>query len=278
MADVVLYILISVACILGLIGIIYQIILHSRKGAEVDTYTKQMQFAVDQTTREMQKFFDMLRLKPSSMGGFGENIVRILLSNLPEKHIKEQYQPRDISGRIDFVIQLPKSDLLIPIDSKFMIPKEFEGNETVELDKLVIDRLNKKAVRRASEITKYIDSVETTDFVLMYVPDFIYGILTTKTFQELASMNVVPTNSSGLLSAIFMINMQYRFTKLNSAAGKFGEIQMKVSQGIRNATEKISTGSIQLQNCMNNISDAFNELTKITTVIETLNIEDYQLD
>lgn len=275
MADVVLYILISAACLLGLIGIIYQIIIQSRKKTEADSFTKQMQFAVDQTTREMQKFFDMLRLKPSSIGSFGENIVRILLSNLPEKHVREQYQPRDISARIDFVVQLPKSDLLIPIDSKFMAPKEFEGNDTVELDKLVIDRLNKKAIRRASEITKYIDSIETTDFVLMYIPDFVYGILSAKTFQELASMNVVPTNSSGLLSAIFMINMQYRFTQLNSAASKFGEVQMKVSQGIRYATEKISTGAVQLQNSMNNISDAINELTKITNLIETLNIENY---
>jgi len=270
MADLLLYILISAACLLGLIGILYQIIVQYKKKTEVDVYSEQMQFAIDQTSREMQKFFDMLKMKPTTKGGFGENIVEILLSNLPRDLVKTQYQPCDISGRIDFTVELIESDLLLPIDSKFILPEEFDNLDTINIDKFAIDGLNKKVLRRAKEITKYIDSVETTDFVLMFIPDFVYGVLTGRTFQELAAMKIVPTNSSGLLSTIFMINMQNRFTVLNSAASKFGDIQVRACQGINTVIEKMRTSSTQIQYCMNNISDAISELTKLNTMLESL--------
>ena len=275
MAEVLLYVLVSLACLLGLIGIFYQIIIQRKKKTEVNVYSEQMQYAVDQTTREMQKFFDILRMKPSSQGGFGENIVDILLSNLPKKMVKTQYQPKDNSScRIDFTVQLPYSDLLIPIDSKFILPKELDNGEFIQLDKIAIDRLNKKVIRRANEITKYVDSVETTDFVLMFIPDFIYGILNGQTIQELAAMKVVPTNTSGLLSTIFMINMQHRFIKLNSAASEFGNIQMRVCQGLGDVVERLRTGSTQMQYSLNNLSDAVSELTKLQTILETLDVEE----
>ena len=275
MAEVLVYVLLSVACFLGLTSIIFQFFIQMKKKGEANVYTKQMQFAVDQTTREMQKFFDMLRMKPTTRGGFGENIVEILLSNLPRDTIKTQYQPRDISGRIDFVVKLPNSDLFIPIDSKFILPSSFDEKEGNQLDQLAIDGLNKKAIRRAKEIVKYIDSLETTDFVLMYIPDFVYGVISGKTYQELAKMSVVPTNTSGLLSTIFMINMQHRFITLNSAACRFGDLQMKVNLGLREVIDLLRTGSIQLQHSMNNYNDAVNHLTKLNTMLETLDIDEF---
>ncbi|MGC9781128.1 MAG: DNA recombination protein RmuC [Candidatus Heimdallarchaeota archaeon] len=143
------------------------------------------------------------------------------------------------------------------------------------MDKLAIDKLNKNSIRRAKEIIKYTQSIETTDFVLMYIPDFVYGVLIDQTFQNLAKMNVIPTNTSGLLSTIFMIKMQHRFTKLNSAASSFGNIQMKVCQGIEEVLEKIKTGTGQLQNSLNNITVAKNELTKLNNMLNTLDIENF---
>lgn len=275
MAEVLVYVLLSVACFLGLVSIIFQFFIQMKKKGEANAYTKQMQFAVDQTTREMQKFFDMLRMKPTTRGGFGENIVEILLSNLPGDSVKTQYQPRDITGRIDFVVQLPNSDLFIPIDSKFILPSGFDDKESYQLDKLAIDGLNKKAIRRAKEIVKYSNSHETTDFVLMYIPDFVYGVLSGNTYQELAKMGVVPTNTSGLLSTIFMINMQHRFITLNSAACRFGDLQMKINLGLREVIDLLRTGSSQLQHSMNNYNDAVNHLTKLNTMLETLDIEEF---
>ena len=274
MADLILYILVSIACLLGCVGIIYQIIVQTKKKTEVDVYSEQMQFAIDQTTREMQKFFDMLRMKPTAKGGFGENVVEMLLSNLPRDLVRKQYQPCDISGRIDFTVELIESDLLLPIDSKFILPKELEDIDSIRLDKIAIDGLNKKVLRRAKEITKYADSVETADFVLMYIPDFIFGLVNNDTLQELASMNIVPTNTSGLLSTIFMINMQNRFTKLNSAASKFGNMQMRVCQGMNSNLEKLKTCATQLQYSMNNVSDVISDLTKLHTLLETLDVDE----
>lgn len=269
-----MYVLLSAACLLGLGSIIIQITIQNKRKSEASVYTQQMQFAVDQTTREMQKFFDMLRMKPTTRGGFGENIVEILLSNLPQGTVKMQYQPADITGRIDFVAKLPNSDVFIPIDSKFILPNEFDEINGGKLDKLAIDGLNKKAIRRAKDIVKYIDSVETTDFVLMYIPDFVYGVLSSKTYQELAKMGIVPTNTSGLLSTIFMINMQHRFIKLNSAACRFGDIQMKMIQGLREVNNQLRTGASQLQHSMNNYNDAVSQLVKLNTMLETLTIDE----
>jgi len=273
MAETLLYVLISVACGIGIISLIYQLVLQGKKKAEMSIYTDQLRHASDQSAREIQKFFDYLKMAPTSKGSFGENMVEIILSNLPKDLVQTQYQPQDINGRIDFTVQLIESDLLIPIDSKFILPTDFHENGTIHLDKVSIDKLNKKAVRRAKEITKYVDSVETTDFVLMYVPDFVYGILTSDTFQQLASMKVVPTNTSGLLSTIFMVNMQHRFTRLNSAAYSFGDLQMKTCQRLREVVDKMRTGNNQLQNSIRNISDAINELEKLTVQIELLDVD-----
>ncbi|NHJ85395.1 MAG: DNA recombination protein RmuC [Asgard group archaeon] len=271
MADLIIYILISTACALGLIGLIVQIIIHKKKRLEVDIYKEQMQYAVDQTTREMQKFFDYLQLKPTTKGGFGENIVDMLLSNLPKKFVKKQYSPNDISGsRIDFAVQLPNSNLLIPIDCKFITPKYIEENPDFHLDKISVDRLNKEIIRRAKEIAKYVKSAETTDFVLIFIPDIIFSVIESSTFQELAIMNIIPTNSSGLLSTIFMINMQHRFMTLNSAANRFGYIQMNICQGLREVVEKMRIGTTQLQNSLNNFSDAMTDVIELNTLLETL--------
>jgi DNA anti-recombination protein RmuC len=271
MADVLLYVLISIACGIGLMSIIYQALIQRKKKTEVNIVKEQMQIAVDQTTREMQKFFDILRMKPTTKGGFGENIVDLLLSNLPQQYIRSQYQPKDLSGsRIDFVVKLPKSNMLLPIDSKFILPKYFDENTDFQSDKMAVDKLNKEVIKRGKEIEKYVLSHETTDFVLMFIPDLIYSLLKSDTFQDLASMCIVPTNTSGLLSTIFMIKMQHRFINLNSSVGRFGLVQMNVCQGLREVIDKLRTGSLQLQHSMNNINDAVKEISELNLILESL--------
>ncbi|MEA2071381.1 MAG: hypothetical protein U9O98_08835, partial [Asgard group archaeon] len=83
------------------------------------------------------------------------------------------------------------------------------------------------------------------------------------------------TNTSGLLSTIFMINMQYRFTKLNKAANSFGAIQLQVCEGLQEIIEKMQTGTKQLHYSMNNFSDVTNDLQTIQYKLESLEIEHY---
>ncbi|MCF2144093.1 MAG: DNA recombination protein RmuC [Candidatus Heimdallarchaeota archaeon] len=275
MADIVLYVLISMIGLISLVGIIYQIALQRKKKTEVDIYTQQLQFAVDQTTREMQKFFDILRLKPTAKGELGENIVSMVLANLPRQYVRKQYQPRDVIGcKIDFVVQLPDSNLFIPIDSKFVFPSYFSEKLDITKDPQAQTRLNKEILRRAKEITKYTKSAETTDFVLMFLPDLVHSYLNPESFQELAAMNVVPTNTSGLLSAIFMIKMQYRFVNLNKSVKRFSMVQMNVCQGLRDAAEKLTTSSKQLQHSLNNLIDATKEVSELGRILETLGEEE----
>jgi len=275
MADIVLYALISIIGLISLASIIYQITLQRKKKTEVDIYTQQLQFAVDQTTREMQKFFDILRLKPVAKGALGENIVSMVLANLPRQYVKKQYQPRDIAGcKIDFVVQLPESNLYIPIDSKFVLPSYISENLDITKDPQAQTRLNKEILRRAKEITKYTKSSETTDFVLMFLPDLIHSFLKPESFQELAAMHVVPTNTSGLLSAIFMIKMQYRFVNLNKSVKRFGMVQMNVCRGLREVSEKLGTSTKQLQHSLNNLLEMTKEVTELAGILEMLGEDD----
>jgi len=255
------------------IGVIVYLIITSRKDKDiVDVYTEQLAVNTNKVISETQKLFDYIKFKPGAKGGIGEGIVELLLSHLPKNYVKTQYSPADISGIIDFVVKLPESDFWLPIDSKFISP-EYLDPEKIVLEKNIITKLNKEVISRAKGITKYINSKETTDFVLMYVPDFIYGIINNDAYNELAEIKVVPTNTSGLLSTIFMINMQHRFIQLNKAASEFGEIQIKLKQGIKTALEKIRTGQSQLTFCINNFSSTSQTLEELKNLVETLEIE-----
>ncbi|MHA1354836.1 MAG: hypothetical protein ACTSR1_06660 [Candidatus Heimdallarchaeota archaeon] len=60
MAEVLLYVLISIACGIGVISLVYQFVLQGKKKAEMNIYTDQLRHASDQSAREIQKFFDYL--------------------------------------------------------------------------------------------------------------------------------------------------------------------------------------------------------------------------
>ncbi|MHA1188461.1 MAG: hypothetical protein ACTSSK_16650, partial [Candidatus Heimdallarchaeota archaeon] len=62
MAEVLLYVLISIACGIGVISLVYQLVLQGKKKAEMNIYTDQLRHASDQSAREIQKFFDYLKM------------------------------------------------------------------------------------------------------------------------------------------------------------------------------------------------------------------------
>lgn len=273
MTEIGLYIMISIIGAIVIGWIIYQLVQQRRTEPDVN-FSQQLMNTTNLMWDEIRKFLDYLQMKPASQGKFGENIADILLSNLTGDLIEKQYQPADISGIIDFVVRLPDSDLLLPIDSKFILPKEFENLETIELDKDTIKQLNKKTQDRAKEIKKYIESNETTDFVLMFIPDFVFAVLNRQTLIKLSEMKVVPANSSGLLSTIFMINMQHRFTQLNSSACKFTDVQMKACFNITEAMNKMRKGQKQFRAGVKNFTDAYNILDYVNVMINTLEVEE----
>ncbi|MHA1222557.1 MAG: DNA recombination protein RmuC, partial [Candidatus Heimdallarchaeaceae archaeon] len=76
----------------------------------------------EESLEKTQTFLDYLKLSPTAKGGFGEGIVEILLANLPQDYVETQYNIPEINARIDFCVHLPNSDVMIPIDSKFILP------------------------------------------------------------------------------------------------------------------------------------------------------------
>jgi len=260
--------------ILVLVGgiVVYLILSQRREKIKVDTYTDQVALSTQQFIQETQRFFDLIVYKPGTRGGVGEGIVELVLSNIPDEFVKTQYSPPDISGRIDFMVKLPNSEFWLPIDSKFILPEDLDSDFN-SLDEKTIKDLRREVIKRAKGITQYIGSEETADFVLMYVPDFVYGLIDNETYDTIAQMSIVPTNTSGLLSTVFMINMQHRFVKLNKAASEFGRFQIKLDQGTKNALNMIRTSQKQLTDCLKNVSNASQLLEDLNNMIETLEIE-----
>jgi len=259
MTDIAVIVLLSILIVIVLLYIIYQF-MENRKTEErlIDT----------------QRFFDYLKLKPSAKGGLGESIVELLLNNLPEDSVFKQYAIPEIDARIDFCVKLPNSEFLLPIDSKFILPSEYDNIEEILSDDRAIGKLNKLVIKNAEDIERYSQASETTDFLLMFIPDFIHSLIDTKTYEELATLHVVPTNTSGLLSTIFMINMQHRFVKLNDSIRLFGDFQMGVSRGVKRIVDNMNTGSTQLNNCLKNISNAIIELENLKENVDDIELEE----
>ncbi len=110
--------------------------------------------------------------------------------------------------------------------------------------------------------------------MLLYIPDFVYGIVLPEIYDVLAKMKIVPCNTSGLLSTVFMITLQRRFVKLNSSAKKLGDLQVKMSQEIKEIANRMDTGQKQLRDCLKNLINSRNDLDELRSIIDTLEIVD----
>ncbi|MHA1353641.1 MAG: DNA recombination protein RmuC [Candidatus Heimdallarchaeota archaeon] len=272
MTNVGIYILLSLILTAGIAIFISIWYIQKNKQPDIDQLNEEILRVSTNMSNEVQKLFHTLQMKPTATGALGENIADIILSSIPKAYVKSQYKPKDISGsKIDFVVKLPNSDLCIPIDCKFTIPEDFEIDK---LDKKKEKELNSFAVARAKTIVKYISSKETTDFVLMFIPDFVYFVIDQDTFQELNNMCVVPVNSGSLLSIIFLIKMQHRFYELNNSANKFAGAQIKSLQGLKKVQSIMQKSFTQLQHCQKNLSDALSEIVMIKNALETLDTEE----
>jgi len=76
---------------------------------------------VDGSLGKAQTFLEFLKQNPSAKIGFREGIVEILFSKLLEDFVETHHSIFDINSRIDFFIHLLNSEVLIPIDNKFIL-------------------------------------------------------------------------------------------------------------------------------------------------------------
>ena len=215
-----------------------------------------------------QSFYDMLIMKPSVKGKVGEGIVRFILSSFPEKLWKEQYKISG-SGIVDFAILMPPDNRILPMDAKFSLPegilpeKELEEGEIVFLNKEQRKKANILVIKRMQEVTKYINPLEgTMNFALIFIPDSVYLALTNETLSELQSNRVIPVNTSGLISTLFLIERQYISIRISKAVDNLENIKFTMESQFSKITDILRKAETQGENSNKNITNAIQQLKK----------------
>ncbi len=212
-----------------------------------------------------QSFYDMLIMKPSVKGRVGEGIVKFILSSFPEKLWKEQYKISG-SGIVDFAIFMPPDDRILPMDAKFSLPegiieRVLEEGEMVFLNKEQRKKANTLVIKRMREVTKYINPLEgTMDFALIFIPDSVYLALTNETLGELQSNRVIPVNTSGLISTLFLIERQYISIRISKAVDRLEDIKFTMESQFSKISVTLRKAETQGENSNKNITNAIQQL------------------
>ena len=212
-----------------------------------------------------QSFYDMLIMKPSVKGKVGEGIVRFILSSFPEKLWKEQYKISG-SGIVDFAIFMPPDNKILPMDAKFSLPegiieRELEEGEIVFLNKDQRKKANSLVIKRMREVTKYINPLEgTMNFALIFIPDSVYLALTNETLSTLQSNRVIPVNTSGLISTLYLIERQYISIRISKAVDRLEDIKSTIEGQFSKISDTLKKAETQIENSNKNITNAIQQL------------------
>ncbi len=214
-----------------------------------------------------QSFYDMLIMKPSVKGRVGEGIVKFILSSFPEKLWKEQYKISG-SGIVDFAIFMPPDNRILPMDAKFSLPEgiiemELGEGEIVFLNKDQRKKANSLVIKRMREVIKYINPLEgTMNFALIFIPDSVYLALTNETLSELQSNRVIPVNTSGLISTLFLIERQYISIRISKAVDRLENIKFTMESQFSKISDTLRKAETQGENSNKNITNAIQQLKK----------------
>ena len=214
-----------------------------------------------------QSFYDMLIMKLSVKGKVGEGIVRFILSSFPEKLWKEQYKISG-SGIVDFAIFMPPDNRILPMDAKFSLPegiieRELEEGEIVFLNKEQRKKANSLVIKRMREVIKYINPLEgTMNFALIFIPDSVYLALTNETLSTLQSNRVIPVNTSGLISTLYLIERQYISIRISKAVDRLENIKSTIESQFSKISDTLKKAETQVENSNKNITNAIQQLKK----------------
>ena len=212
-----------------------------------------------------QSFYDMLIMKPSVKGKVGEGIVKFILSSFPEKLWKEQYKISG-SGIVDFAIFMPPDNRILPMDAKFSLPegiieRELEEGEIVFLNKEQRKKANTSVIKRMREVIKYINPLEgTMNFALIFIPDSVYLALTNETLSELQTNRVIPVNTSGLISTLYLIERQYISIRISKAVDRLENIKFTMESQFSKISDTLRKAETQGENSNKNITNAIQQL------------------
>ncbi len=208
-------------------------------------------------------------MKPSAKGTLGEGIVRTILTNFPEELWKEQYPLPGGMGRVDFAIFMPPDNLILPLDSKFSISEELLPEKNVEEGELLFlskeerKKINQRVLNRIPEVARYINpSAGTMNFALMFIPDYIYLSLNNETIKSLQTSKVIPVNTSGLLSTLFLIERQHASVKISKVVDQLEDIKNTVENNFNAIIQLLKKAEKQNTDSLNNIRKTIASIDK----------------
>ncbi|MHA1651631.1 MAG: DNA recombination protein RmuC [Candidatus Helarchaeota archaeon] len=149
----------------------------------------------------------------------------------------------------------PPDRRIVPLDSKFSLSENiFPNIELAEGDILLFDKdqrkkINELIIKMIPEVAKYINpSSGTMNFALMFIPDSVYLALRDETLKKLQSSRIIPVNTSGLLSTLFLIERQYTSIKISKVVDQLEDIKSTVETNFSSIKKKIgNSGKTQSQ-------------------------------
>ena len=185
-----------------------------------------------------QDFMAMLH-SSTKKGHLGESIVRLALRQLPANIVHEQFYHPEIQGTPDFAISIGERYLII--DSKFST-----------------EETHMYLHRRGVSLKKYITPGVTFPFVLMWIPDPAYEMLTDKDMESMVTARVIPCTTASLVAIILMTEDFYQVfvqygdydekEKALAPIGRMKEKAEKASDYLIRARKQIADGNKNLKN------------------------------
>lgn len=163
----------------------------------------------------------------------------------------------------------PPDRRIVPLDSKFSLSENiFPNIELAEGDILLFDKdqrkkINELIIKMIHEVAKYINpSSGTINFALMFIPDSVYLALRDETLKKLQSSRIIPVNTSGLLSTLFLIERQYTSIKISKVVDQLEDIKSTVETNFSSIKKKLETAEKHSRNSNKNIKEATNSIEK----------------
>ncbi len=218
------------------------------------------------TVGESINQLNSLLTMPHSRGGFGEQSLELLLSDILPAHLYELQCDIGGNGRVDAAIKFPSA--ILPIDSKF--PREsiqaiFDTSDEKELEK-ARGELKSYIQSQSKEICKkYICPEEgTTDIALMFLPSellYFEVIKNADIWNAMTSQKVYPVSPNTLAITLKSIDLAYRnyrtaqqvqdtIKRLELAKKHFGHFENqfdKVGKNITSAQEAYRVATTHLE-------------------------------
>ncbi len=245
-------------------------------------------------------------------GMWGEiQLGSILEQILAPEQYETNFEVKKGSGkRVEYVVKIPSNDsnkniIYLPIDSKFPLDTYINLQDAYDCgDKNSMDKAKKDFISAiksfAKDIsTKYIDSVRTTDFAIMFLPsEGLYSevVSTNGLLEELQNnhrINIAgPSTMAALLNSLYMSFRAFAIEKRSSEVwkilgavktefNKFGEVIEKAQRKLGQASDDldllIGTRTRQIKSKLKSVEEiSIDEAEKILPRkdLELYNAED----